>query len=347
MLRPPARLVRLRGFVLFSFAAAALPLLAGTAPAQQFAPIYGIRHTAPPEIWSIDLATGDATFVSKNMTQTKVACARHPRTGQIWLFSNVTPNRISVWDPATDAETTIHSGPNVQFHRVGFDADANLYGVPLNSNVLYRIDTTTGALTNLGGISGVDTAGDGGDIAFPPGATDHFTYFAGSKAYDVVVATRKGTAIDLDVGFKTTGAGYTADGRLWVSSDTDFYECDPATGAMTHVGPFNMKQVLDLTESLSPLWFGVDQDEPAPGSDVTAVVRQGDPLAPLLLAAVAVDGNPLFLDLGLFAFDAAGEWSATETIDPSLSGTAFTLQVWAIAAGGELLVTNAVTIAIQ
>ncbi len=47
--------------------------------AQTYSPIYGIRHVAPPEIWSIDLETGQASFVSRNMKQTKVACARHPR----------------------------------------------------------------------------------------------------------------------------------------------------------------------------------------------------------------------------------------------------------------------------
>lgn len=329
------------------FVGAASSLLAPSAAAQTFAPIYAIRHVAPPEIWSIDVQTGQATFVSRNMKQTKVAAARHPRTGQIWLFSNVTPNKISVWDPATDTETTIHAGPNVQFHRVGFDADCNLYGVPLNSATLYAIDSTTGALTNLGGMGGVDTAGDGGDLAFPPGVIDHFTYFAGAKLYDIALPSRTRTDINLNVGFKTTGAGYTADGRLWVSSDTDLYECDPTTGAMTHVGPFGMKQVLDLTEDLSPLYFGVDQNEPVGGSDVNAFLRQGGANAPLLLALTAVDSTPLFVSLGLFAFDAAGEWSATETVDPSVAGMSFTFECWAIAANGDLLVSNAQTITVQ
>jgi hypothetical protein len=325
----------------------ALGHFAGRAAAQQFAPIYGIRHVAPPEIWSIDLATGQATFVSKNMKQTKVACARHPRTGQIWLFSNVTPNKISVWDPATDAETTVHAGPNVQFHRVGFDADAKLYGVPLNSNVLYTIDTTTGALTQLGGMSGVDTGGDGGDLAFPPGVIDHFTYFASSKLYDVDVATRKGTLINSAIGFKSTGAGYTADGRLWVTSDTSLYEGDPATGTMTLVGGFGMKQVLDLTEDLSPLYFGVDDTDPDPNDTITGTVQQGGANAPRLLAAVEIDGSPTFVDFGIFTFDGAGVFTASETIDPSLSGHSFTLTVYGITATGDLLQTNLQTITVQ
>ncbi len=324
-----------------------LVLVGERATAQQFAPLYGIRHVAPPEIWSIDLATGQATFVSKNMKQTKVACARHPRTGQIWLFSNVTPNKISVWDPATDVETTVHAGPNVQFHRVGFDADARLYGVPLNSNVLYSIDTTTGALTQLGGMSGVDTGGDGGDLAFPPGVNDHFTYFASSKLYDIEVASRQGTLINGAIGFKSTGAGYTADGRLWVTSDTSLYEGDPATGTMTLVGGFGMKQVLDLTEDLSPLYFGVDENHPAPNATVTGTVQQGGANAPLLLAALEIDGVPTFVDFGLYAFDGAGVFTASETIDPSLSGHSFTLAVWGIIAGGDLLQTNLQTITVQ
>lgn len=329
------------------FLPAVLAGFAEGAIAQSFSQIYGIRHVAPPEIWSIDLATGHATFVSKNMKQTKVACARHPRTGQIWLFSNVTPNKISVWDPATDAETTIHAGPNVQFHRVGFDADAKLYGVPLNSNVLFTIDTTTGTLTNLGGMAGVDTAGDGGDLAFPPGVIDRFTYFASSKLYDIDVATRGSTLIDGAIGFKSTGAGYTADGRLWVSSDTDLYECDPANGDMTLVGGFGTKQILDLTEDLSPMYFGVDENNPTPSSDVTATVQQGGANALLLLAVLEVNGVPTFLDIGLFNFDAAGVWTVTETIDPSLSGMSFALAVWGFAANGDLLQTNTQTIVVQ
>lgn len=329
----------------------ALPFVAvlatDRASAQTYAPIYGIRHVAPPEIWTIDLATGKATFVSRNMKQTKVACARHPRTGQIWLFSNVTPNKISVWDPATDTETTVHAGPNVQFHRVGFDADAKLYGVPLNSNVLYQIDTTTGALTNLGGMANVDTGGDGGDLAFPPGVIDHFTYFASSKLYDIDVASRQSTLINSAIGFKSTGAAYTTDGKLWVTSDTDLYSCDPATGAMTLVGGFGMKQVLDITEDLSPLYFGVDENNPAPNSSITATVQQGGNNALLLLAALEVNGVPTFLDLGLYNFDAAGVFTATDTIDPSLSGMSFKLGVWAIAASGKLLQTNTQTIVVQ
>ncbi len=333
--------------VLAASVAAAAALLAPSASAQTFAPIYGIRHVAPPEIWSIDLQTGQATFVSKNMRQTKVAAARHPRTGQIWLFSNVTPNKISVWDPTTDSETTIDVGPNVQFHRVGFDADSKLYGVPLNSNVLYQIDSTTGALTNLGGMSGVDTAGDGGDLAFPPGVIDHFTYFAGSKMYDIALPSRTRTDINLAIGFKSTGAAYTADGRLWVSSDTDLYEGDPATGAMTLVGSFGTKQILDITEDLSPMYFGIDVNDPVGGSDVNAFVRQGGANAPMLLAATDIDGTPVFLSFGIFAFDANGEWTATETVDPSLSGMSFTFECWGIAANGDLLVTNSQTITVQ
>jgi hypothetical protein len=317
---------------------------AASAPAQTYAPIYGIRHTAPPEIWSIDLQTGHATFVTNHLAKTKVACARHPRTGQVWTFSNVTPNKISVWDPTTDAETTINAGPNVQFHRVGFDADCKLYGVPLNSNALYLIDTTTGALTNLGGMGGVGTNGDGGDLAFPPGVIDHFTYFAGQKYYDVQVSNRAGTLINGAIPFKVTGAGYTADGRLWVTSDTDLYECDPATGNMTLVGSFGMKQILDITEDLSPMYFGVDDLAPSPNDVVNAFVRQGGANAPLLLAAVAVDGVPTFVDLGLTTFDANGEFAISEIIDPGLSGSSITILAFGIAVNGDLLVTNEQTI---
>ena len=317
---------------------------APAAPAQTYAPIYGIRHTAPPEIWSIDLQTGHATFVTNHMTKTKVACARHPRTGQVWTFSNVTPNKISVWDPTTDLETTIHAGPNVQFHRVGFDADCNLYGVPLNSNVLYRIDTTTGNLTNLGGMGGVGTNGDGGDLAFPPGSIDRFSYFAGSKFYDVALPSRAGTTLNADVGFKVTGAGYTADGRLWVTSDTDLYECDPANGNMTLVGSFGMKQILDICEDLSPMYLGVDEHAPAPNDVVNAYVRQGGANAPLLLAAVRINGVPVFVSLGLAAFDANGEIAISETIDPGLSGSSITILAIGFAANGDLLITNEQTI---
>jgi len=320
--------------------------LAPPAGAQVFAPIYGIRHN-PPEIWSIDLATGDATFVSGNLSLTKVACARHPRTGQVWLFSNVTPNKISVWDPVTDAETTVHAGPNVQFHRVGFDADCKLYGVPLNSNTLYTIDTTTGNLTKLGGMNGVDTAGDGGDLAFAPGETARFSYFAGSKYYDVDVKSRNGTKIHSDVGFKVTGAAYTADGRLWVSSDTDLYECDPASGNMTLVGSFGMKQILDLTEDLSPMHFRVDPLAPSAGDSIDLVTREGSAGAPIMLVAIDVSGTRVFINLGVFTFDSTCEWRMNETVPPGLSGLTLTLETIGFAKSGALLVTNTQTIAFQ
>jgi hypothetical protein len=317
------------------------------APAQEFTPIWGIRHVKPPELWTIDLKTGKATFVSRNMTQTKVACARHPRTGLLWLFSNVTPNKISVWDPATDTETTVHSGPGVQFHRVGFDADCRLYGVPLNSNVLFEIDTTSGALTQLGGMSGVDTAGDGGDLCFAPGVTGTITYFAGAKYYSVDLASLQGTLVKDGVGFKSTGAAYTADGRLWVTSDSDLYECDPATGDATLVGGFGMKQVLDITEDLSPMYFGADPLDPAAGETIDLFTREGGPGAAMLLALTELNGSSTFVSLGVFTFDATCQWAVSDTVPPGLSGVVAEFTCFGFAKSGDLLVTNPQTIAFQ
>jgi len=345
MSRPlAARSLATRSLVTIVAAGVAVVVLAATAPAQTFAPIYGIRHTAPPEIWSIDLQTGQATFVSSNLKKTKVACARHPRTGLVWTFSNVTPNKISTWDPVADVETTVHNGPSVQFHRVGFTADAKLYGVPLNSNVLFEIDTTTGNLTNLGGLQNVDPAGDGGDLCFAPGETIRGSYFAGTKYYDIDVGTQNSTLINSAVGFKVTGAAYTADGRLWVTSDTDLYECDPADGTMTLVGGFGMKQILDITEDLSPMYFGVDPLDVAPNQSIDLYTRQGAAGGPMLLCVIDVNGAPLFLILGVFAFDGAGEWALNDTVPPGLSGTTATLESIGFAQSGALLITNAKTI---
>ncbi len=280
-------------------------LLASPADAQ----VYGTKNM-PAQLYEMDLDTGTATLVADNLSFTSVACARSPRTGLIYMLGNAGINPLATWDPDTGIETIINNGESQQYHRLGFDEMNNLYGIPLNTKRLFKIDPRTGENVSLGDITGVGTAGATGDLTFRPGITDSFDYVIGSQYFSVDIATLTATFI-ANLPFDSTGLSCQADGTLYASSKTELWELDPDTGAATLVGPYGFGNINDISGGLQPpsVWMEATDESLGENDPSTFEVGAGLPSELLGFVLTSFNGAPQFSILLFDTFDSDGEWT--------------------------------------
>src|SRR5437016_8454535 len=141
--------------------------------------LYSLTNITPFNIYTVNTSTGVATSVG-NLSFASAGIARQPSTGLIYYYAiNPVSGKYSVatWNPATGTNTTLSGTVNIYLPRIAFKADGTLYGMDSN-NVLYTLNTTTGAIaTTVGTVTGGGLAtGLGGDISFSPTGV---LYFAG------------------------------------------------------------------------------------------------------------------------------------------------------------------------
>ena len=201
--------------------------------------LYSLTNNSPFNIYTVNTATGAVTSVG-NLSFASASLARQPGTGLLYYTAiNATGGRYSVatWDPATGTNTTLSSTIGVYLPRLTFRSDGVLYGMDVN-NVLYTLNTTTGASTTVGTVTGGGLAtGFGGDIAFSPTGTMYLA--AGTNLYTVsgTTATLVGAT---GVPNAIAGLSFAANGTLFASETTAgnsrIYSLNPATGASTLVG---------------------------------------------------------------------------------------------------------------
>ncbi len=320
--------------------AAALLSLSDVASSQN-APIFGSRKYAPA-FFTIDRETGQATLASDNITVTMTSMARHPVTGLVYYIGNVDPNPVAVWDPSLDTETIINPASGQQLHRMGFNWIGDLYGMKLNSRRLFRVNTVTGEMIEVGDLMGVPTAGSSGDISFPPGETNVFYYLAGQDLYRVDIRTLSGTLVGpTGMGFEGVGLGFDADGRLFGCTAYNFFELDPSSGAATFIGVMGAK-MNDLGEAIEPreLVLQVNDNTLNVGDTISLTTFGGMPGGGTLLAVVMINATPSFLSLRLGLFDGAGQWNVSGPVSPGVAGIDLTFRVYGIAADGFVAQTN-------
>lgn len=202
--------------------------------------LYSLTNNSPFNIYSIDTTTGTATSVG-NLSFASAAIARQPTTGLIYYYAiNASGGRYSVatWNPATNTNTTLSGTVNVYLPRLAFRADGVLYGMDSN-NVLYTLNTTTGAIaTTVGTVTGAGLAtGLGGDMGFSPTGTLYLV--AGTTLYTISGTTT--TAVGA-TGISTALAGlaFATDGNLYTSdtngTNSRIYMLSLTTGVGTLVG---------------------------------------------------------------------------------------------------------------
>ena len=210
--------------------------------------LYSLTNESPFNIYSVNTTTGAVTSVG-NLSFASAAIARQPSTGLIYYYAmNATSGRYSAatWNPATGANTTLSATVTVYLPRLAFRADGVLYGMDSN-NVLYTLNTTTGAIaTTVGTVTGGGLAtGLGGDMGFSPTGTLYLA--AGTNLYTIsgTTATLVGAT---GVPNAIAGLAFATDGSLFASETTAnnsrIYRLNTSTAAGTLVGSSGV----DLTD---------------------------------------------------------------------------------------------------
>ena len=226
---------------LFVFSAVSAPAADNT--------LYSLTNDSPFNIYSVNTSTGAVTSVG-NLSFASATIARQPSTGLVYYYAmNANSSGryvVATWNPATGVNTTLSSTINVYLPRLAFRADGVLFGMDVN-NVLYRMNTTTGAIAaTVGTVTGGGLGtGFGGDIGFSPTGTLYLA--AGTNLYTIsgttsslVGATGVPTAI-AGVSFATGGSLYVSE---TTSNNSRIYRLNTSTGAGTLVGSSGV----DLTD---------------------------------------------------------------------------------------------------
>ena len=105
--------------------------------------------------------------------------------------------------------------------------------------------------------------------------------------------------------------------------------------------------VSDVFTHGRPLTLDVDPPALPPSTDVTISSWRGKPGAPLLLAAVGLNGSPLFWKLVVAPFDSAGTFTFSTTVPPGLSGNVVTLQGFGFIKSGAVDSSNPLDVPLQ
>lgn len=202
--------------------------------------LYSLTNNSPFNIYTINTTTGVATSAG-NLSFASAGIARQPGTGLIYYFAqNATGGRYAAatWNPANGTNTTLSGTVNIYLPRLAFKSDGTLYGMDSN-NVLYTLNTTTGAIaTTVGTVTGGGLAtGLGGDMAFSP--TGVLYLVAGDNLYTI-----NGTTSTLvgATGISTALAGlaFATDGTLFASdtngTNSGIWKLNTTTGAGTLLG---------------------------------------------------------------------------------------------------------------
>lgn len=201
---------------------------------------------------------------------------------------------------------------------------ADPVGYAVGFNILYRVDLANGQATAVGPIGFADVEG----LALAAdgtlyGVADAGTGEANASITDLLIrintATGAGTLVGPlglqgqgPSGNLDYGLAFTADGRLWLSSDVtqQLWEVAPATGAARLVGTTG-RSISGLAARANEL-FGVSVDAAPSLYRIDPVTAAAVLVGPLNVGGVVADAG---LD-----FDAAGQLWAVLDPEPSAEG---------------------------
>lgn len=277
-LRAHGIVLRRAALLVVALAAAALAP-GGRAALAQEPVLYG-GHFTDRRLYQLDTATGAATagpVLSGAVQLRDLASDTRALSFRLWGVSTTT-NELYRVDPATGAVTIVGAFATPQGMRaLAFDPSAGvLYGVtdqpaqPGNGplGLLYRIDPTTAAVTQIGGVSSV-ISGLGMDAAGRLFATPA----SGDDLLRIDTATGAATRVgDLGFGGFSDLAFHPADGRLFGATYSQgLFVIDPLSGAATKLGDYAAAPSISV---MSGLAFGA-VPEPATASLLSAALAMG------------------------------------------------------------------------
>jgi len=209
-------------------------------------PIYFVNSANPPKLYTLDRATGAATFVTDFTGQTGVYGLGVTPDARYVYGVNSSTDTVFYYDVIEDTMHTVGSlnlGRNVGVPCLDFNPDGELYGADSKKDTLFRIDLETGQATETVAL-GVDIRG--GDCAFSASGDLYVMSNTNNGkgalwVVDPATGAAKHVANVSDTEF-FTGVALGVDGNLYGSgtSTDSLFQIDPATGVGTSQGSFGI-----------------------------------------------------------------------------------------------------------
>jgi Tol biopolymer transport system component len=191
--------------------------------------------------------------------------------------------------------------------------------------------------------SGPFLSADGRFVAFTSGY-DKLVPNDTNVAGDVFVRDRQaGTTVRVDLSNAGKQANHGA-GADAISADGRFVASESISVTLVPNDTNNSADVF-----VHGPWLGLDVEPTsvAPNAPIMLAAWEGQPAGAFLLAAVELNGTPLFVPVLLDVFDANGRWNLAATVPPGLSGITVKLQGFGIAPTAKLAVTGTETVEFQ
>ena len=213
-------------------------------------------------IYPVNTATGAAGTPLLAAPYATAAFARDPATNRFYYIENVggTANpRIGYYNAVTGqqvalgtiAKAAADQGTNSNFTRFAFDATGVGYASISSTNALYRVSTDPFSVTRLGVITDLPL-NQSGDFAFS--ASGILRILTNGVLYRIdVAALDANEVLNTNVG-DINGAAFDAAGNFYVSNQTNLYQVDLGTGAVSPARPLSgaASGSLDLASCVYP-----------------------------------------------------------------------------------------------
>ena len=236
----------------------------GAMSERAFALIDGYTYNTT-NIYKVNLSTGALTsvYTFNPALSAGAAIAQRSSDGIIFFIEGQSGNdRVYSWDPNTLTVAPVSLGltgtpaTSGYLPRLAFSPNGTLYGINTGSTILYRINQTTGAATQVGTLTGAVSGG--GDMAFAPDGTLYM--MVGTTLYRVPLTggavTSLGTITNIAAGTTITGLAFDVNGRLVGSNSTAgaarLYEIPLAGGAAIQRGTASTITMGDLASLVAP-----------------------------------------------------------------------------------------------
>lgn len=158
--------------------------------------------------------------------------------------------QLATVDVATGA-TTVLGSTGVALTDIAFSPTGDLFGISFSA--LYRVNSTTGATTLVGGLGAV--SGTANALVF---GSDGTLYMAGNTLYTVNTLTGASTAIGSGIGYQSGGDLAFVGGSLYMaSSGNQLIQVNVGTGAGTLIGSLGVPNMFGLATPDNATLYGV------------------------------------------------------------------------------------------
>ena len=214
-------------------------------------------------LYTLDPSTATSQLVG-SFGQSGVYADAFDPNGNLWALTNgYNSGTLATVDLATGAATLVGSGSGVAgLMAMAFASNGTLYVGSWDTNALYTMDTSTGAVATVGslgftGLMGFDFDQSGDMFAIASGG-----FFGPSDLYSINLSTGAGTLVTpIAADSCLMGLSIDSSNRFlatdYCTLNSPLYQIDPATGNLTNLGSTGLAQAMggdfnDLASVSSP-----------------------------------------------------------------------------------------------